>query len=124
MWTIGHDIIEVERIAKAIARHPKTFLKKIFTQKEQEYCLNYGDRASLHFAGRFAAKEAVVKALGTGINRQISWLDIQILPNPQGCPVVTISDRAQRHFPPLSIQISITHTRKLASAVAIVLVQP
>src|SRR5437016_843460 len=88
---IGTDIIEIGRIEKIISRYGQKFLDRIFTKREQEYCLKH-KMSSRHFAGRFAAKEAVVKALGTGITLHVAWTDIEILNDSQGKPFVSFSD--------------------------------
>src|SRR5271155_5534584 len=87
---IGNDIIEVERIRKSIDTHGLRLLTRLFTTKEQDYCLKYKDPVP-HFAGRFSAKEAVVKALGTGFGEHVSWLDIEILNDTLGKPHVFFS---------------------------------
>lgn len=115
---LGNDIIEVERVAKAIARHGQRFLDRIFTPEEQSYCLKHRESAR-HFAGRFAAKEAIVKSLGTGISESVSWLDIQIKNNSHGKPEVIFSDKIKRGFGNPHILISISHSHDYATAIAI-----
>src|ERR1700733_14299483 len=87
---IGNDILEIERIRQSIETHGKRFLSRFFTSQEQEYCLKYADAAP-HFAGRFSGKEAIAKALGTGFGKHTSWLDIEILNDAQGKPIVHLS---------------------------------
>lgn len=115
---IGNDIIEIKRIDGAIQRYGQRFLDRIFTKAEQEYCLRHRESAR-HFAGRFAAKEAIVKALGTGFTRGISWLDIEILGDASGKPNATFSDTVTDMFPCLEVLVSISHCREYAAAVAI-----
>lgn len=115
---IGNDIIEIARIEKAIQRHKEPLLERLFTQKERAYCAKYAEPAR-HYAGRFAAKEAIVKALGTGFRGGISWQDIEILNDPQGKPIATLSQNLQEHFPNLAILISISHNHHSAIATAI-----
>jgi holo-[acyl-carrier protein] synthase len=93
-------------------------LDRIFNLDEQAYCLHHRD-ASRHFAGRFAAKEAIVKALGTGFRDGIGWLDIEILNNHQGKPVVKLSARLKEQFNSPNIHLSISHGRDYATAFAI-----
>jgi holo-[acyl-carrier protein] synthase len=112
---IGTDIIEIRRIKEAIAQHGERFLKKIFTENEIAYCCRYRD-ASPHFAGRFAAKEAVSKALGTGLDASISWHQIEILNNPQGKPEVHLSLPLKNN---LTFLLSISHCREYATATVI-----
>src|SRR5277367_6192988 len=88
---IGNDIIEIERIRKSIDTHGLRLIARLFTTKEQDYCLKYKDPVP-HFAARFSAKEAIVKALGTGFGEHASWLDIEVLNEPNGKPVVHFSN--------------------------------
>lgn len=115
---IGNDIIEIERIAKAIQRQGQRFLDTVFTSQEQDYCQRH-QQAERHFAGRFAAKEAVVKALGVGFRQGVSWLDIEIVNDALGKPVVTLSEKLSAQFQNPNILISISHCKEYASAVAI-----
>lgn len=116
---IGTDIIEIGRIAQAIDRRKERFVSYIFTIKEIEYC-NRFKNPIIHYAGRFAAKEAVAKALGIGIVGSLFWRDIEILPNAQGKPEVFLSERTQEHFPPLAPHLSISHCREYAMATCII----
>ncbi|MGZ3633829.1 MAG: holo-ACP synthase [Parachlamydiaceae bacterium] len=115
---LGNDIIEIQRIARALERHGQRFLDQIFTIQEQTYCLRY-QQPERCLAGRFAAKEAIVKALGTGFSNGISWHDIEILNNTAGKPVVYLSERLKKQFQSLEIQLSISHSKEYATAVAI-----
>ncbi len=123
MTCVGHglDLVEVNRIAEMIQRHGAHFLKRCFTAAEQDYCRRFKDAAP-HFAGRFAAKEAVVKALGTGFRGTIAWTDLEILPDAQGKPVLTLSGATRQIAADLGIthwHVSISHTRAYALASAI-----
>lgn len=118
MQGIGNDIIEIKRIGGAIQRHGQRFLDEIFTPQEQAYCLRH-KQAERHFAGRFAAKEAIVKALGTGISSEIGWLDIEITNNALGKPEARLSQRAKNHFGNPRLLISISHCQEYAAAVAL-----
>lgn len=115
---IGTDIIEIGRIASAIEKYGQRFLDRIFTTSEQNYCKQHR-MASRHFAGRFAAKEAIVKALGTGFNEGISWVDIEIINDPSGKPVVELSDHVKKRFRTPQILLSISHCHEYATACAI-----
>ena len=75
---LGNDILEIDRIRRVIESHGSQFYKKIFNQRELEYCLAHKDVATF-LAGRFAAKEAIAKAMGTGFGASLSFLDIEIL---------------------------------------------
>lgn len=116
---IGCDIIEIERIARAIKR--ESFIQRVFTAKEAAYCQNRGQQAAASFAARFAAKEAVLKALGTGL-REGSLQEIAVANDALGKPLVQLSG----HFAALSrqlgvknIQISLSHSRDFAVAYVI-----
>jgi holo-[acyl-carrier protein] synthase len=115
---IGNDIIEIERIERSIERYGQKFLDRIFTKEEQNYCLKH-HHSPRNFAGRFAAKEAVVKALGTGIREGVSWLDIEIINDAEGKPCVSFSTKLQETFPNTQIHLSISHAKQYATAVAI-----
>lgn len=115
---LGNDIIEIERIRKTLERHGNRFLDRIFTEKEQRYCLRYRDPASA-LAARFAAKEAVAKALGTGIGKHLFWHDIEIRSNAEGAPHVFLSDRAKNHFGSAKFLVSLSHCELYAMATAI-----
>ena len=116
---IGCDIIEIERIARAIKR--ESFIQRVFTAKEAAYCQSRGQQAAASLAARFAAKEAVLKALGTGL-REGSLQEIAVANDALGKPLVQLSG----HFAALSrqlgvknIQISLSHSRDFAVAYVI-----
>jgi holo-[acyl-carrier protein] synthase len=115
---LGTDIIEIERIKVALEKHEDRFLATVFTPKEISYCSQYAYPAP-HYAGRFAAKEAVLKAIGTGITSEIGWLDIEILNNSAGRPIVELSERVRKKFPDLIFHLSISHSKEFATATAI-----
>lgn len=117
---IGTDIIEVARIKKAWLRHGERFLNKLFTPNEQTYCLSKKATPERHLAGRFAAKEALSKALGTGFG-PISWLDLEILNDTHGKPYVITSHSLQLHFHNPKFLLSISHCHEYATATAILL---
>jgi holo-[acyl-carrier protein] synthase len=113
---IGVDIIEIGRIKRAVARWQDSFLKRIYTRAELE---SHHNISSL--AARFAAKEAVMKALGTG-TRGVSWTDIEILANGDGAPLIRLYGRALQKSTEIGIaqfDISISHSRKYAIAFVI-----
>ncbi len=108
---IGVDIIEIERIKDSITSHGDHFLSRIFTPLEIEYCQKHADPA-VHFAGRFAAKEALAKALGTGFGKDLSWKDLEIISDPRGKPTVQYQN--------YQIYLSISHCKTYAVAMAVV----
>lgn len=123
MPIIGHgvDIIEIPRIARMHADHEQHFLDRCFTPAEQAYCLAHKS-AQEHLAGRFAAKEAILKVLGTGWRGQIAWTDMEILNNADGKPQLTLTGECARITAILGIRhwhLSISHTHQHAIASAI-----
>ena len=118
----GIDLVEVPRIAKMIADHGQHFLERCFTDAERTYCASHVRSAAVHFAGRFAVKEAVMKALGTGWRGQIAWTDMEVLNDGAGKPVLTLTGESARIAAELGItrwHVSISHTDSLAMASAI-----
>jgi holo-[acyl-carrier protein] synthase len=115
---LGNDIIEIARMRQSIERHGMHFLNRLFSQKEQDYCYKFQDPVP-HFAGRFAAKEALVKALGTGFGKLVSWHDIEILADDLGKPTVHVSDHINKEFNHPNLLVSISHGTEHATAVAI-----
>jgi holo-[acyl-carrier protein] synthase len=114
---VGIDLIEIARIRKAMARHP-SFTERCFTATERAYC-DSRPNPPQHYAARFAGKEAVGKALVFGVARACAWRDIEIVGRPN--PVVRLSGRARALADRAEIDLSITHSRELAAAVAVVL---
>ncbi len=115
---IGTDIIEISRIEANIQKHGQKFLDKVFTTHEQAYCKAFR-LSSRNFAGRFAAKEAVVKALGTGLVEGLNWLDMEILNDIHGKPYLVFSDSIKTRFDNPVIHLSISHCHEYATATAI-----
>ena len=121
IFGIGIDVVEVDRIASAIERLGEPFLAKLFTSNERGYC-EAQKNSSLHYAARFAAKEAVSKALGTGIGGQAGWLDLEIIRDPSGAPKLQLQGNAADFAEQngiTEIQSSLTHARDYAAANAI-----
>jgi holo-[acyl-carrier protein] synthase len=118
---IGTDIIECLRIAQMIDRHGELFIRRVYTEHEIAYC-STKKAATQHYAGRWAAKEAVLKALGTGWIRGISWRDVEIRHNPGGAPTIALRGGAKYVCDRSGIKemhISISHCRSHATAYAI-----
>ena len=118
---IGNDIIEIERIEKAISK--ESFKNKVYTQRELENIEKRGDRVET-YAGIFSAKEAISKAIGTGV-REFSLTDLEILNDDLGKPYVVVSEKLDKILKAkkedYQIEISISHSRKYATAMAIIL---
>jgi len=118
---IGTDIVECLRIAQMIERHGEVFLQRVYTTREIEYC-STRKAATQHYAGRWAAKEAVLKAMGTGWARGISWRDIEIRNDEGGRPRIALGGGAREVCETLGLAdmlISISHCRSHATAYAI-----
>ena len=113
---IGIDIIEVARVTGVRSRHGDRFVRRIYTPEEIETVRGNPDQ---YFAARFAAKEAMFKALGTGWNRGVRWVDVRVANLPSGQPVVHLSGGAlarARELLATHSHISITHTAEYAAA--------
>lgn len=115
---LGNDIVEIERIRKAVEAHGDRFVSRLFTLKEQEYCYAHKDPIP-RFAGRFSSKEAIVKAFGTGMGEKVSWLDLEILNDAHGKPEVILSPKLKELFDNPTILLSLSHCTLYATAVAI-----
>ncbi|ATV06988.1 holo-ACP synthase [Fusobacterium vincentii] len=118
---IGNDIIEIERIEKAISK--ESFKNKVYTQRELENIEKRGDRVET-YAGIFSAKEAISKAIGTGV-REFSLTDLEILNDDLGKPYVVVSEKLDKIIKSkkedYQIEISISHSKKYVIAIAIIL---
>jgi holo-[acyl-carrier protein] synthase len=115
---IGIDLVEIARIRSVYQRHKERFVKRILTEGEQVYVLAHRDPAA-RLAGRWAAKEAALKALGTGLAAGIRWRDVEILPDPRGKPVLSLHGNALARAAALEVAVShvtITHGENLAMA--------
>ncbi len=115
---IGTDIIEVARISGAFQRHGERFLDRIFSPEEIVYCMTFQDPAP-SLAARFAAKEAVVKALGTGFGEEIGFHDIEIIKGLKGQPEVRFSQAVQGLVTGTRCLLTMSHCREYATATAI-----
>ena len=117
---IGNDIIEIERIEKAISK--ESFKNKIYTQRELKNIEKRGNRTET-YAGIFSAKEAISKAIGTGV-REFSLTDLEILNDDLGKPYVVVSERLDKIIKSkkenYQIEISISHSKKYATAMAVI----
>lgn len=114
---VGIDVVEIDRIRAVLERFGERFLCRVYTDRERE---RYGNRPS-ELAARFAAKEAVMKVLGTGV-RGVRWRDIEVLPNRRGKPIVVLYDTAAARAELLGfshVAISLTHSRSEAMAVVV-----
>lgn len=115
---IGTDILSIERFRTSHSKLGEKFLNKIFTEAEKTYCNKHKDPI-VHFTARFSAKEAVVKALGTGFDEMLSFHDIEISNDEKGKPFVTLSPKSSTYYNHPTIQISLSHCKEYATATAI-----
>ncbi len=120
MLSAGIDLIEVERIEATIARYGERFLTRVFTANELAYCRRHAHQ----LAARFAAKEAVSKMLGTGIQHRdgVDWREIEIVSDARGKPAVQLTGKAAQRAAQLNLKsfaISLSHTREHAIAMVI-----
>lgn len=110
---LGTDIVEIDRIKQSIIKHQNHFLDRLFTKNEQDYCQGHRN-PEVQFAGRYAAKEAIAKAIGSGFGKELKWTDFEIVNQENGKPEVVFI-----HSSPLKILVSISHCRTYAVATAI-----
>lgn len=118
---VGTDIVEVVRIGQMIERHGEVFLNRVYTEDEIRYCQRRKEYTQ-HYAGRWAAKEAVMKTLGTGWSRGVGWRDIEICSSKSGQPSIVLRGGAREIAAQAGIcdvLISISHCRSFATATAI-----
>jgi len=119
---LGLDATDIERIADTIERYGERFLQRVFTEGEVAYCTRRKVPA-IHFAGRFAAKEAAMKALGTGHSHGVQWRDVEVVRHG-GPPQLELHGGAARRFASMggrSSLVTITHSDALALAQVIIL---
>ncbi len=115
---VGIDIVEIDRIKSSMERYSDRFISRVFCESEIDYCKNKGNPA-IHFAARFAAKEAVVKSLGTGFSGGIKWTDVEIINPGVGRPTVKLHGQAWTVFKAIgggAIHLSLTHSARFAAA--------
>ena len=116
--SIGIDIIEVRRVRETIERTPR-FAERVFTAAEREYCESRGAVAAQHYAARFAAKEAALKALQTGWSGGISWQDVEVAAKESGAPYLIFTGQVLevfKDFRATATHLSLSHTSEHAIA--------
>ena len=119
----GIDLVDFGRIEEMVGRHGERFLERVFTENEQDYAGKSKNRIE-KLAGRFAAKEAILKLIGAGWRGKIAWTDIEVLNNELGQPIVTLRGEVERLAKEMGIEqvsLSITHTSNFAIASAVAL---
>jgi holo-[acyl-carrier protein] synthase len=122
MLTTGVDIIEISRVRRVAERYGQRFLKRVYTPGEIDYCRG---RAP-NLAARFAAKEATMKALGTGV-RGVGWKDIEVVRQESGAPTIRLHGRAKaraQSLKVLEISLSLSHSQEYAVAFVVIQCQP
>lgn len=121
VFGIGTDIVECSRVGKMIEQHGEVFLERVFTRREIQYCGGHKKQVE-RYAGRWAAKEAILKCLGTGWRRGISWLDVEVHNETSGKPVVLLGGPLRDLAVANRIQevlITISHCQSYATAYAL-----
>jgi holo-[acyl-carrier protein] synthase len=116
--SIGIDIIEVRRVREVLLRTPR-FIERVYTQRERDYCDSRGAVAAMHYAARFAAKEAALKALQTGWTGGIAWQDIEVAARESGAPILLFHGRVRELYEESrarAAHLSISHTTEHAIA--------
>ncbi|HWZ99339.1 MAG TPA: holo-ACP synthase [Candidatus Dormibacteraeota bacterium] len=115
---LGVDITEVDRVRGAIERQGERLLKRVYTEKERAYCEKFKNKYE-RYAGRFAVKEATMKALGTGWSRGVRWVDIEVVREMSGKPTLELYGEAKKIAAKLGVKhiaVTITHTASQALA--------
>ena len=121
IFGVGIDLVELDRFKAAMKRQGAPFLEKLFTPAERRYCEGKWNRIA-HYTARFAAKEAVLKALGTGWSGGIHWTDVEVVREGIGTLTVRLSGQAKKAAAKRKIRrvhLNITHAEKYAAAVAV-----
>jgi holo-[acyl-carrier protein] synthase len=123
IFGIGIDVVEVERIGSSLAEFGDAFVRRVFTDSERRYCESQ-KHPEIHYAARFAVKEAVAKALGTGIGSDLEWLDMEVVRSDIGAPAMVLGGRGKAFAARQGVRevkISLSHTRHYAVANAVAL---
>lgn len=118
----GIDIVEVYRISETLTRTPR-FAERVYTAREREYCKERGAASAQSYAARFAAKEAFLKALGTGWRGKITWHDVEVVNSAEGKPSLVIAGEAEKRLTEIGgrfVHLSISHTAEYAVAQVII----
>jgi holo-[acyl-carrier protein] synthase len=118
---IGVDIVDINRLRRAVERQGERFIRRIYTEGERDYCRAHSDPAPC-FAARFAAKEALFKALRTGWTQGVTWLDVEVRRDERGAPSLMLSGRAgdlSQELGTRAIHVSLAHSDEAAIALVI-----
>ncbi|MBI2952320.1 holo-ACP synthase [bacterium] len=117
--SVGVDLVEVDRVQKAVERWGDRFLRRVYTGAEVDYCFQKGEKYR-SLAARFAAKEAVMKALGTGWKRGVRWVDIEVVRRPGAAPEIALHGQSRVLGRDGRFLVSLSHTHTHAIAVVVV----
>lgn len=122
---LGTDIVEIERIEKALRTHGHRFINRLFTKAEQDYCDEKPHFRAARYAKRFCAKEAFLKALGTGRSHGITWKDVEVTRDDSGKPSVFITGKAleilsKKSTGQIKTHLSLSDTKEIATATVII----
>ncbi len=118
VYSVGVDLIEIERVEKLIEKYGNKFINRIYTNVEIEYCSQKKDKGS--FAARFATKEAVFKATGLGLGKSMSWRDVEVINDERGKPEVRLYGKTAEILLNRKIHLSLSHSKDSAIAMVVV----
>ena len=118
VYSVGVDLIEIERIDKLLEKYGEKFLKRIYTEVEINYCSKKKNKGS--YAARFATKEAVFKATGFGLGKGMTWKDVEVVNDERGKPEVRLYGRTAEILAEKTIQLSLSHSKDDAIAMVVV----
>jgi holo-[acyl-carrier protein] synthase len=116
---IGVDLCEIPRLSKLITEHGERFLEKVYTPEEIAYC-SQKVNGVINFAARFAAKEALLKALGTGLGAEMNWKDVEVVNDAQGKPHFKFYGQVAKYIADRKVLLSLTHTNENALAFVVI----
>ncbi|HWP83446.1 MAG TPA: holo-ACP synthase [Bacteroidota bacterium] len=116
---IGVDVVDVERIKETIQGQGEAFLNKVFTERERAYCESKANPMQ-HFAARFAAKEAVSKAMQTGWSGKFRWKDVEVVNEESGAPTISLSHEVAKTLAHSRVHLSLSHTENTVVAFAVI----
>jgi holo-[acyl-carrier protein] synthase len=119
IYGVGIDLVSVSRIHAALDRYPERFRDRVFTPAEVQFCETLGDKYP-SYAGRFAAKEAFSKALGTGLRGAIGWTEIDVMDNERMRPTIKVTGRAEKILAGRKVHLSISHLPDYATAIVVI----
>ena len=119
IYGIGIDLVDVARVRNALERYPEKFRSRVFTPAEVRFCETLGDKYQ-SYAGRFAAKEAFSKALGTGLRGAIGWTEIEVCDNERSRPTIKVTGRAEQILAGRKVHLSISHLPAYATAIVVI----